>query len=134
MNELPNSSLMHTAHEDMHAKGGHTRSDTQGPHRQQDTVTHTDKHADTFLSDSQTNCVSLSVSVVCVHTCMAEFFFLQQTQIGSVSVYSSCWVDSSSLWRMLRLAGPALCFINCLSGTLQLEQDKGATFAPIHSG
>lgn len=48
-------------------------------------------------------------------------------QIGSVSVYSSCWVELRSLRRMLWLASPFLCFINYLSGTLLLDRDKGAT-------
>lgn len=49
-----------------------------------------------------------------MHGCVC----LQQKQIGSVSAYSSCWVELKILRRMLWLARPILCFINCLSGTV----------------
>lgn len=52
-----------------------------------------------------------------MHACVC----LQHKQIGSVSVYSSCWVELRSLRRMLWLASPFLCFINCLSGTLAVR-------------
>lgn len=53
---------------------------------------------------------------------------LQHKQIGSVSVYSSCWVELRSLRRMLWLASPFLCFINCLSGTLLLDPGQRSHF------
>lgn len=59
-----------------------------------------------------------------MHVCVC----LQRKQTGSVSVYSSCWVELRSLQKMLWLASPFLCFINCLSGSLLLEQGQRSHF------
>ncbi len=98
-----------------HACKGQTQDLHKQPHTHLQTVKPTDP---LWLISPMCPCLCAHM-----HACVC----LQQKQIGSVSVYSSCWVELRSLRRMLWLASPFLCFINCLSGTPVRPGDKWVT-------